>query len=197
MEVFRAQHAVARGQRALLVPIVDQHAEAVVDHRKRDAQLDAIAVRTRLQGAVDAGFGNRGLLVELARIDAARCQGPRAGRGEEYLVLEAVGASKADPDPITERVGVEGVRAYGVENEPFISHVQQYIEHPLEHTGEDAEAILPVVVMAPGGFVLRPLIRVAVQERLCREHDRLKVEGTQGRGRIRVAVQQVCTTLER
>ncbi len=81
MEVFRAQHAVAGGQRALLVPIVDQHAEAVVDHRKRDAQLDAIAVRARLQGAVDARFDDGGLLVVLAGFDAPRCQGAGAGCG--------------------------------------------------------------------------------------------------------------------
>ncbi len=113
-------------------------------------------------------------------------------------MLEAVGTAEADPDPVTGRVGVEGIRAYCVEDDLFVAHVQQHVEHPLEHAGEDAEAILAsVVVMAPGILILGPLVRVAVQEGLSRQHDRLKVEGPQGLRRIGIAVQEVGTTLQR
>ncbi len=114
------------------------------------------------------------------------------------MVLAAVGSAESQPDTVAHCIRIEWIRTRRVEDELVVAHIEQHIEHALEHTRENAEAALgAVVVVAPGLLVRRPLVRVAVEERLSRQHERLQIEGSRGLRRARVAIQQIGATLER
>ncbi len=199
VQIVPAQRAVARRRCASLVAIVDEHAEAVAEHRKRDAQLDAIAVRGGLPRAIDARFLDRDLLAQLARLDAPAAHGAGARGGDEDLPLLAVGILEAEPDPVAERCAIERVGVRAIEHELVIGDIEQRVEHALVHAGENAESILAVTDVGPRLRLLGPFVGVAIEKRLTCERHGLQIErlGLRVLGGAVGPIQQITATLQR
>ncbi len=166
VQVVGMQAPVAHRLAAALVAVVDQHAEALAEHRQRHAQLHAIAAGVQLPRAADARLERREALAVFAVLDAACRDRARAGRADEHLLLAPLRVGEAEPDAIAHGTCIERARARGVEHRVRIAHLDHEVKHALKHAGEHAEAMLRILLVpGPGGRIVRPVLGITVDER--------------------------------
>src|SRR5215470_17988599 len=77
VQVIAAQRAIADGGCAAGVTVIDQHSEALAEHRERRGDLHAITIAEGLPCGAYARLDEDALLTVLARFDAPRSE--RAG----------------------------------------------------------------------------------------------------------------------
>ncbi len=198
-EVIAAKRAVAAGDRAHFVTVVDEHAKAAAQKRERNAQLDAIALLGR--AATRCRCGARPPL-PAGRIRAFRCAGharrPVRSAARKTCRSAPVVSSKPIQTRSPKDAGSSRLGVRRVEDHLVVAHFELRVEHAIAHAGEDAEAIVAVIEVLPGAGRVGPLLDVAVDEGLAGQRNGNEVVTLRLRKLLAggAAVEQLITALQ-